>query len=202
MPSVTNICNMAINHIGTGKPIGNLSEGSVEARACNTFYEQSRDELLELFEWNFAAKIADAQLVEEDPTSEWAYSYLYPSDCVAFRRILSGVTVDHRQSVIPFRVMNINGAKVILTNQSEAEIEYTMRATDTALFTASFVRALSLLLASYIAPMLPHGDKLKLRELVLEMHSMALQEAATANGMEERSDPAPDAESIRERGTS
>jgi hypothetical protein len=201
MVSVVNIYNQAILHLGTGKTVSSTSDDSAEARYCNVFYEQARDELLSAGTWGFATKIADAQLVEEEPNDEWAYSYLYPSDALTIRRVLSGSRRDTRQTEIPFRVMNIGDARVIVTDEQNAQIEYTMRVTDTALFPVWFVASLSLALAAKIAPGLTEGDRFKMKEFVLQLQHRAMQEALSHSFNEEVHDMPPEAESIRERGT-
>src|SRR5665648_440114 len=97
MSSATEICNMALGHLASGKEIANLeTERSAEAIACRRFFDSARDAVLRDFSWPFATKIKALSLIEEDPNSEWAYSYRYPTDCLNFRRILSGTRTDTR----------------------------------------------------------------------------------------------------------
>jgi len=91
MSSETEICNMALSHIGVGKEIANLdTERSQEASACRRYYENLRDKVLRDFRWPFATKFVELALIEETPTIEWRFSYRYPTDCVKMIRILSG----------------------------------------------------------------------------------------------------------------
>lgn len=200
MVSIVNIYNMAILHLGTAKTVASTSESSKEARICNVFYEQVLDEMLARANWSFAAKVADGQLVAEDPNDEWGYAYLVPSDCVTVRRVLSGTRRDTRQTETPFRVMNHAGQRVIMTDEENAQIEYTMRVTNTALFPANFSTALSFGLAARIAPALTEGDKYRMKEFVLQLEDRALSEAFAHDANQETWDAPPEAESIRERG--
>ena len=54
--SETQICNMALSHIGTKSHIANLQEKSAEARECNIWFEYVRLVLLEGYDWGFARK--------------------------------------------------------------------------------------------------------------------------------------------------
>ena len=155
MASSTDICNKAISHLGIGKEIANLeTERTAEALACRRFFSDVIEEVLRDYAWPFATKFSDLELVEEDPTSEWSYSYRYPSDCLEFRRILSGTRSDTPDTRIPYRVGQDSQGRLIYTDQDSAEGEYTVRVTEAGRFTADFVSAASLLLASYIAPRL------------------------------------------------
>lgn len=95
--SQVSICNMALSHLSIGKVIASITEKSAEARACSAFYDQAKDEVLRDFAWPFATRTVTLALVAPQPTPEWAYSYRYPSDCLAARRLLNG-----SQSASPF----------------------------------------------------------------------------------------------------
>jgi hypothetical protein len=83
------ICNQGLFHAAAGKQIASLDEKSAEARACSLFYDTAKDQVLEAFAWPFATLTASLELVQQQPTPEWGYSYRLPVDCMAPRRILS-----------------------------------------------------------------------------------------------------------------
>src|SRR5690606_28194143 len=112
----------------------------------------------------FATRIVALGLVEEEPNSEWGYSYRYPSDCLMVRRFITGIQPDTQETKIPYRVIGDDDGLLILTNEDEAEIEYTIRATDTLRYPPDFEMALSFRLASYIAPRITGGDNFNLAE--------------------------------------
>jgi len=65
--SVTDICNMALSHLGIGKELANMETDTGEnASACRRFYENCRDNMLSDFPWPFATVTTDLGLVEED----------------------------------------------------------------------------------------------------------------------------------------
>lgn len=198
--SETDICNLALGHLGSGKQIADLNkERSAEANSCRTFYAQARDELLRDTEWPFATKVATLALVTNNPTTEWAFSYQYPSDCWYARRIPSASRTDTRESRIPYRIRYGASGAEIYTDMCSAQLEYTVKVTDPTRFPPDFVQALALRLAAYIAPSLTGGDPYKMRQAALDLFSMSLDIAQSAAFNEEQPDVDPTAESIRAR---
>lgn len=198
--SSTQIANFAIGHIGIAKQIANLeSDTSREALACRLFYTTALEKVLGDFNWPFATKFISLGLVEENPIREWAYSYRYPSDCLNLRRILSGVRNDNRQSIIPFRVGQDDTGALIYTDAEDAEMEYTVRVTDTARFSPNFSIALSYLLASYIVPMIVGSDRFKMIPGLLQLYDAELRNAQAGALNEQQDEQLPESEFIRAR---
>lgn len=198
MASSTEICNLALSHLG-GKEIANLEEKSEEARACKRFYETVRKEVLRDFPWPFATKVATLNLIEEEPTSEWAYSYRYPTDCLYFRKILSGFRNDNRQSRVSYRIAQDQSGKLIYTDTEEAEGEYTVNANDPILYPPDFTMAFSFLLAYYIAPRVTGGDPFKLKDSAMDAYDQKIRKARANARNEEQSEEDPESELIRAR---
>jgi hypothetical protein len=160
---------MALSHIGSEARVSSISppDGSVEAGHCATFYDQARTEMLEPGNWAFALK---RQLLAQvtNTSNAWAYAYTKPADCQRALRILRpsvAVTVftqdriayphtDDRDSA-PFDVEG----EVLYTNEPDAVLVYTRDVTDTTKFPASFVSALSYLLAAYVAGPIVKGNE-------------------------------------------
>ena len=85
--NITDICNMALNHIGKGT-ITSLHEDTEEARTCKVHYDLQRKVLLRSYNWSFALKTAE--LAQIDTTVPgWDYVYAYPNDCVMARKIFN-----------------------------------------------------------------------------------------------------------------
>lgn len=188
MDSEAGIANLALAHIGVEKSIAALTERSKEAEACKLFYAQARNELLAAVPWPFATKIADLTLVEEDPNTEWSYSYRYPSDCVNFRRILSGNRVDTPSTAISYKIGADTEAKLIFTDREDAECEYTVLVTNVVFFPDDFVQALALRLAAMIAPRLTAGDPFKMGARAQTLYEKAVADAITGAFAEEQLD--------------
>jgi hypothetical protein len=192
---------MAISHLRIGKEIGNVdTERSEEANAIRRFFDVAREKVLRDFRWPFATKFVALGLVEEDPTTEWQYSYRYPSDCLLIRRVISGTRNDSRNSRIPYIVTQDDAGWLIYTDRQDAEIEYTKNETITSMWPADFVTAFSYYLASLAAPRLTAGDPFNLQAKVLQMYDFELATARSAALNEQQPDQerASDAELARE----
>lgn len=200
MASNTEICNLALAHLGTGKAIADLeSEQSEEATVCRRFYNLARETTLRDVEWPFATKIAAMQLISTNPNSEWDYSYQYPSDCLSVRRILSGIRNDTRQSKVEYRIAKGTSSKIVFTDEALAYMEYTERVEDEGLYPPDFVMAFSLRLASYVASRLSKGDPFKKFDSLMAMYKMEISQAKANAFNEEQMAEEPDSEFIRAR---
>lgn len=200
MSSKTEISNQAISHLGVGKEIADLdSESSAEASACRRFYDICRKTVLRDFHWPFATRIQTLGLIASNPTTEWNYSYRYPSDCLNVVRILSGVRQDTTDSLVPYKILNDDSGQIIYTDEEDAEIEYIRNVTNPAHFTPDFINAMSYRLAVYIAPRVTRGDPFKLGQAALQMYQMEISKAKATALNEEQSDKKLESEFIRTR---
>jgi len=200
MPTPTEIANLALSHIGVGKEIANLeTEDSQEARACRRYFDIALEATLRDFNYPFANTFAVAQLVEENPTPEWGYSYRYPTGCVKLIRILSGTRNDTRQSRVPYKIGRDPQGRLVYTDMQEAVFEYTFLITDTSEFTSDAAIALSFRLASYIAPRVTSGDVHKLGDRAIRYYIGEVSLAKTNAVNEQQDEEQPNAEWIRDR---
>ncbi len=199
MSSQIAIYNLALSHIGIGTEVASITERSQEALALNRFYVTTRDAVIRAFLWPFATKIVTLGLVEADPNDEWGYSYRYPSDCLFFRRVLSGIRNDTRQSRVPCKIASDSSGQLVYTDSESAQAEYTARITDAGLYPADFELALSLRLASQVAPRLTGGDPFKLGERSLALYNFHIATAEASATSENQDDEQPEAQMIRDR---
>lgn len=200
MASKTELCNMAISHLGVGKEIANIeTEQSQEASACRRFYDTARDATLRDFPWPFASKIVTLSLISTLTDSEYTYSYRYPSDCVDARRILSGSRNDSRQSRVTYKILKDDAARIIYADLENAELEYTSRVEDPSFYPPDFQLAFSFRLAGLIAPRITKGDPFGLRKSAMDMYDMEISRAKAASINEEQRDELVDSEFVRNR---
>ena len=198
--SNTVVANLALTHLGIAKEIANLdTENSEEANACRRIYEEARKKALRDANWPFATKIVTLVKLEDNPNDEWNYSYRYPSDCLNFRKILSGTRNDHRQSRIPYRVANDGSGLVIYTDLDSAQAEYTMNLTSVELYPSDFVLALSYLIAKYVAPRITGGDPFNLGKNADAEYIAEISNARSNSYNEEQLDQEPESEFTRGR---
>jgi hypothetical protein len=202
MASKTEICNQALGHLGVSREIGNVeTENSEEAAACRRFYPIALEMILTAFPWPFAGKFAALGLVAASPAEapEWAYSYRYPSDALELRRIVSATRRDTKASRVPYKIMQDATGQLIYTDWQNASIEYTARTDRPELYKAAFQLALSLLLASLIAPRVTGGDPFKLGDRALARYPMALSRAQMDALGEEQPDDVIDGDLVSSR---
>lgn len=200
MASETEIANLALSHLGIGKQIGVLStERSEEANACRQFYETARDATLRDFPWPFATRIIALGLVEEDPNDEWGFSYRYPSNGLKIIRILSGIRNETNDARVPYKITQDDDGLLLLSDQSDAQIEYIVRADDPTLYPSDFKLALSFRLAMYIAPRITSGDDFKIQSKLAQFYNYEISKAMATSVNEMQPDVQPESEFIRTR---
>lgn len=198
--SETEIANLAIRHLGVSDEIADLdTDTTVQAQACRAFFDTVRDAVLRDFPWPFATERAALAGQVTEPNDEWGYSYVYPSDCLQARRIVSGNRQETQGDRIRFRVGQDGSSLLIYTDESAPTLEYTKRETDPIRFPPDFVIALSFRLASYIAPSVTGGDPFKLGPLALQRYALEIAQAQAMAGREEMPDELPDASWIAGR---
>lgn len=187
--SVTEICNLALGHLGQAH-IDHIDEASTEARECKRFYAAARDAALRGHDWDFARVRAQlAALAETVP--DWAFVYQLPADCLAPRWL---VQADRNARPIRFRVEG----RRLLTDQDSAVLAYTARIADVMLFDDSFIEALSYKLASHLA--LPLTEDLRRRQMMEQLFASALLTAKVDDANQDQSMPDWVPDWIEERG--
>ena len=198
--SETGVAILALGHLGISLEINLLStERSAEASACRRYFNIARNIILRDFPYSFSRKFATLSLVESDPNSEWSYSYRYPSDCIYFKKILSGVRNDVHSTRVPYIIASDSTGKLIYTDSSPAECEYTRLITDIKLYPDDVLVAFSLLLASLIAPRVTSGDGVKLGDRSYQLYMNMKTQSNNDSRNEEQEEEEPESEFIRAR---
>lgn len=195
MASEVEICNFALSQIGIGQAIASRDEGGV-ADACDLWFDQCRDMMLRAVDWSFARRYRTLSLVEEEPNTLWAYSYRYPANALAIRRLAGISRLDPTR--YPFDLGGDGSGRLIYADIADAVAIYTERVEDTEMFDALATHALAMLLASKIAKPLARGDG-ELKE-ALGLYGAAINAAINASLNESQRDEEPDAAAIRARG--
>jgi hypothetical protein len=109
MTSVTDICNRALQVIGTRTTVTDAeiaAESSNEAKQFNLIYANYRDDLLRMAPWNCGMKTANLVYISSvpgtpentspatalwtpgQPSPPWSYEYQYPVDCLRAQYII------------------------------------------------------------------------------------------------------------------
>lgn len=193
------VCNLALELVGSRQFIDRLDENTTEAECCNRVFRVLRNELLEAWPWRFAEKRAVLALTTEKRTG-WGYCYAMPADCLTPRRIWTGERRPGAGGLVPFS-MELNDAgtgHLICTDMTDAELIYTVELKAVGLWPAHFVKALAAAIAVPLAGAL--SVKPQLMPMLEQGAQAALRRAAALDASKAEQDPEPDSEWIRERG--
>lgn len=197
----TEVCNLALLHIGVTKAIATLAtEKSTEAAACRVAYEPARDSTFRDFSWPFATKSADLALVQADPDDYYAFSYRVPADCARVIKLWSGVRNDSRQSRVPYKIVNDAGGSLIFTDLEDARVEYTKIEDDMTLWPSDFTLAVSYKIGYMTAPALTKGDPFKLGDKCQQNYERAIAMAKATALNEGQAEEDVESEAVRARG--
>ena len=185
--NITDICNLALNHIGR-EHIASLDEDTEAARTCKMHYDLQRKVLLRAYTWSFAKKYIKLSEIDTK-TPGWRHTYAYPNDCVMARKIYNE---DHTWLLLEKnfpgnldQVLLNDNTKALVCNYKYAYLEYTYDVKDADLFQADFAQALSYYLAGAIAVPLTGSEALA--QQMQGMGAQLLQEAKfTAMGERNR----------------
>jgi len=181
MTSEVDISNLALAHLGDSATVTSLNppEGSSQAEHCSRFYPIARDSLLEQHDFKFNTRYAAGALLTEEPLIIWTYAYSMPSNAMRVIGVYAPATQTDPSAYVapgyvslgaepygsgvpvpqPFDTATLaDGSTVIYTNQEDAVLQYTIRVTDSAKFSALFVDTLSWYLASYMAGPIIKGE--------------------------------------------
>ena len=216
MTSEVDICKLALSHIRAGS-INSLDENSLQAQQCKLMYPLLRDQMIESAPWQFAHRVKALSLLT-DNLFNWAYVYQYPSECLKINRLLlnfeevqagdstiasrfydRGLPIPDMDAQVEYKIYNIDGNKVIASNETELRVDYVTRVTDVNLFDNQFILGLSHLLAAELAVPLvgvKEGRQMKSDEYQLYQ---AFINSAVAADMNEQYTPTPDSEFITVR---
>lgn len=202
MSSRTQICNLALAKIGVTKQMANVDlDQSREAILGRTLIDQEITEVLRDFPWPFATAYASLALVAGSASvqanHDWRYAYRYPSDCMFARRIVVPGVGRRDATPPPFRVGRDGAGRMIFTNCEQAQLEYTMRITDSEEFDPIMIGALSWKLAAGFAPGL---SRMKgVIELCMQGYEFAKAQARSRALNEQQQEEPLEAETIRAR---
>lgn len=191
MASVVSICNLALSNIGKDN-INALTDAGAEARACQQFYEHTRDLLLQSYVWRFAGKTLSLAEVTNDKPGAWAYAYRRPTDCLKIRYVrpeYSETEIDLSDAKLDnFGIAHEVEGDTIYCDISPAFLRYTYRLTDPSKFSPLFVEALAWHLSVRLAMPLTRDPKIRQDCFNIANGAQAMAQMADANEERETSD--------------
>lgn len=146
------VCNKALMQMG-GKKITSLAKPTmVEERDCAEIYTGLRNEVLTAYPWKFARKRKALVKSSTTPAFGFANAFVLPSDCAL------PLSIHHQYSTSALNaypqdlepVWTVEG-DLLLTDETAVNLHYTAYPYDASKYSVAFVKALALLLASYLA---------------------------------------------------
>lgn len=166
--SLIEVCNLALDLIGTGRHIKSLDDVSPEAEACKRLYRPVLESALNTYNWSFCRR--DEILNSDDLLSDayplpFKYAYKLPKDVMVILmladvRASAGIESRRRNDrLIQYNLRNIDDQLVLVTNHApDLVIHYQCYTEDISLGSPLFREALAYLLASKLAIALIKGS--------------------------------------------
>jgi hypothetical protein len=164
---------MALIEIGV-EPIDNLNDENERANIMDKIYDQTVDELIEGYQWNFAMErqLLVQKAITTAQALEFTTAWQLPTNPYCLR------ATEMINSEDDWKVEG----RTLLTNLSAVTIKYIKRITDPVQFTPSFIGALVPLLAS--KAVLPLKQDAKAKEALFGLHLEMLNKAKANDGQE------------------
>lgn len=186
MPSETDLLNESLSQIGATY-ITAIDDGSINAKHCQTFYATTRDALLRMHHWNFAAGRAQLNALVTAPLFGYTFEYPLPPDFLKMREF-NGVVVHPSDSVwwwdgFQWISRYVIEERSLLTNDSPVYILYTKKVVDPNFYDAMFYQVLTTWLASKLAMAIAKDHK-KSRDLLETAMNLLLPSAVALDGQE------------------
>lgn len=182
--SEVQIAKMALSHIGDRYDITSLTEATPEAEQVNLVFDNARDALVREYPWTWSLRYYTPAALVGTPPAQWTYMYAYPSDALRVWRIVN--PLDPQQNRLPpleFRVArNNDDVKVLLTEESEPEFEYSKQVTNSFEWDSLFDVALSWRIASMIA--MPITGDSGIRDMIRREAELQIGRAQQEDGNE------------------
>lgn len=161
------LCNNALDLIGSGRMLKSMEDFSPEGEACARLYQPSLELCLDMFNWSFARKdevIDDKELLKDVVSLPYRFSYKVPDDVMKIL-FLSEMEADYRidtrvrgNRLIQYNLRNVDDQRVIATDHAPGfVIHYQAYINDLSLCPALFREGLSFMLAAKLAASLLKG---------------------------------------------
>ncbi len=149
--SAADICNMALDYLGTGN-ITSLEEAhSDNAKLCNRWYDVTRKSLLKDLNASFAIKRQTLAVLSSAPVYGRTYQYQLPADCIKLLNVDGPLDIQDYQ---------IEDNKVLYDSNSSLNVRYIYNCQDVAIFDDEFKECLALYIASNICMQITKDIKL------------------------------------------
>lgn len=206
MTGPLDIWNMALSNISADSEIEDPNENSLEARQCRLHWPTVRDAVLRSFDWGFARRRFSLPLLGEVGGARLRYRYSLPPDFLAVRglneRFVYTWTPSALQARFELSSETDDGAEstVLLTWEPSANLLYTARVENSALYDATFVKMVSWALAAAISPGVTKSESRTAKAEATFARLLAEAKTQAANERGAQPDQTPDWMGVRGGG--
>tara|TARA_R110000787_G_scaffold272973_2_gene380537 strand:+ start:431 stop:1009 length:579 start_codon:yes stop_codon:yes gene_type:complete len=176
MATDVSICSNALRRLGDS-PITSLTDDTERARLCNSFFTDARDTVLRTHPWNFSITRASLAQLSEAPAYGFSYMYALPTNPYCLRVL----EMEYPDYIFKIENDATNG-RVLLTDESTANILYIAQITNTTLFDSMFVETLTSKLAVDLA--YPITGSVQLQAQMEKLYQGKLSDARSIDGQE------------------
>lgn len=160
--TVEQVANQALERIGYPEYIGNIFEGTKQARVCLGEYQQVRSSLLRMSNWGFAKQIKAAVLSGNPAPAPWTVEYAYPTLCIRVLSLFNSTYTGNPNNPLPvlWTIGNssTSGNEVIWCNEVGATVVFTGDVANPAQWEPLFTEQVIEQLARRIAPLLERAE--------------------------------------------
>lgn len=185
MSSKATIYNLAASALLLEKQIIDVdTDKSNEVRVFNAHWDIAFQSCLQDLDLDSTVKEIQLELLATLEDSAWTYVYKYPSDCIFFRRLISGEVTDTERTHIDKKTGLYNGFKAIYTNQEDAVAECVHKSISLTSLSPMTVMSIAYKLAMLSAPLITGKGAKKLRDDLKEMYIIAKMEAQETDSRE------------------
>jgi hypothetical protein len=184
MATATDIVNIALRRVGANR-ISSLENDTIkEAIVARDIYDETRRDLLNTHNWNFALKRDQLTASATEPEFGWDYAYILPED---FVRLVSVHPHDDDEATVPYRLEFMEGEdRVLVSNSNQIYIRYIFDIQDPNVMSAVFRDALAWQLAREFAAALSKSSSTA--ELADQGYRRSLSRAKSIDGVEDYPD--------------
>ena len=173
--SAVDICNIALDSLGSKPPIVSFDDSTDVARLCKRIYPVSRNKVLRAHDWNCAIARETLAPLADAPVSGYSYQYQLPISPLCLR-VLNMTNVADAE-------YRVEGDK-LLTDEEECSIRYIKEVTDTTAFDPDLIELIALRVAADIAFSITQSLSIEAKSE--QKYQMALYEAKGINNTESR----------------
>lgn len=178
-PSVEQVCNLALAHIGEWQ-IEDIYKDSQIERLCRLHLPQVRRSLLRLHPWNFAIRRVELPYSTQENVFGFTRRYSLPSDYLQLLT-LSG-DKEGCQRIDRFKVEG----QAVLCDSPRAFLEYVADVSCSEFWSTDFIECVTYKLAARLANPLGAGRG-KAGEMMQQLEQLVLSRSLTNNAWEDQS---------------